>query len=139
MLLKACISLVVGLLVVVGAACLGTRPPPTPEPTVLLQEARSTAGTDDDNGFTADALAASAVPSVHHRIRVAGAGGEGVNLRREPGMAGSRLKGLFDGAELEVIGADRQAEGRTWRNVRDPSDRTEGWVAADFLAPAAER
>jgi hypothetical protein len=69
------------------------------------------------------------------RVHVVGAGTEGVNLRREPGPAGARLKGLFDGAELEVIGPDRGLDGRTWRNVRDPADRTGGWVAAEFLAP----
>jgi hypothetical protein len=70
------------------------------------------------------------------RVRVVGAGEEGVNLRAQPGTAGARLKGLFDGVELEVIGADSSADGRTWRNVRDPSDRTEGWVAGEFLGPA---
>jgi hypothetical protein len=49
-------------------------------------------------------------------------------------MSGTRLKGLFDGAILEMIGPDREADGRTWRNVRDASDRTEGWIAAEFVA-----
>jgi len=68
-------------------------------------------------------------------VRVVGAGTEGVNLRRKPGTAGARLKGLFDGVELDVIGPDRQVDGRAWRTVRDPADRSEGWMAAEFLAP----
>src|SRR6266496_674919 len=67
-------------------------------------------------------------------VSVVGAGTEGVNLRRKPGTAGARLKGLFDGVELDVIGPDRQVDGRAWRTVRDPADRSEGWMAAEFLA-----
>jgi len=48
---------------------------------------------------------------------------------------GLRLKGLFDGTELELLGEDVEADGRTWRNVHDPTDHSEGWVAAEFLDP----
>ena len=68
-------------------------------------------------------------------MRVVGAGAEGVNLRAEPSASGARLKGLFDGAELELLGQDAEADGRNWHNVRDPTDRSEGWVAAEFLEP----
>ncbi len=70
------------------------------------------------------------------RVRVVGAGAEGVNLRAEPSPAGARLKGLFDGVELELVGPDRTADGRGWRHVRDPAVRSEGWVASELLAPA---
>jgi hypothetical protein len=56
-------------------------------------------------------------------------------MRSEPSSAAERVKTLPDGAELEVIGADREIDGRTWRNVRDPSDGVSGWAAADFLGP----
>jgi hypothetical protein len=59
-----------------------------------------------------------------------------LNIRSEPSGAADRVKTLPDGAELEVIGADREVDGRTWRNVRDPSDGTSGWAAADFLSAA---
>ena len=68
-------------------------------------------------------------------MRVVGAGAEGVNLRAEPSLSGPQLKGLFDGAELELLDEDVEADGRTWRNVRDPTDRSEGCVAAEFLDP----
>jgi hypothetical protein len=68
-------------------------------------------------------------------VRVVGAGPEGVNLRAEPGTGGARLKGRFDGAELELLGREVQADGRAWREVRDPTDRPEGWVAAELLGP----
>ena len=76
------------------------------------------------------------VPAEAGRVRVMGAGAEGVNLRAEPSPTGARLKRLFDGVELELIGPDHAADGRVWRHVRDPADRSEGWVAGEFLAPA---
>ena len=36
---------------------------------------------------------------------------------------------------MEVIGADREAEGIVWRNVRDPKGNT-GWVPAEYLVEA---
>jgi SH3-like domain-containing protein len=114
----AVIAGVVALLVVLGAACLAT-PPPTPEVP-----------------FSLDARPAPTTGAVRpERVRVVGAGAGRVNLRAEPGPAGARLKGLVDGAELEVVGPDRAVQGRTWRNVRDTSDGAEGWVSAEFLAP----
>ena len=78
--------------------------------------------------------AASPAPSVQ-RVRVANTGGEGASLREQPSTSATRVKGLTDGTVLEVIGADQQAEGRAWRNVRDPEGAT-GWVAAEFLEAA---
>jgi hypothetical protein len=138
MLLKSFISLVLGLLIVVGVVHLGTPQSLRPEPMILLREARSTEGADDDERPSAGSRAAPGAPSANARVRVAGAGGAGVNLRREPGMAGRRLKGLFDGAEVDVIGSERRVDGLIWRNVRDPSDGSEGWVAAELLAPNGE-
>ena len=68
------------------------------------------------------------------RVQVTGAGTEGVNMRAEPSTTAARVKGLLDGNQLEIVGADRQADGRAWRNVKDPADGAVGWVAADFLA-----
>ena len=71
------------------------------------------------------------------RARVAGTGGQGANLREEPGTAGRVLRTLPEGTELTIAGADREVGGRTWRNVRDDAGTT-GWVAAEVLAPIAE-
>ena len=117
----------VALLAVLGAACLAAPPAPTPEvPFSLEDQPLPMAGEPEP-------------PGQSDRVRVAGAGAAGVNLRAEPGMTGARLKGLFDGTELEVLGPDRQVGGNTWRNVRDPSDRSEGWVAAEFLTSPEPR
>jgi hypothetical protein len=70
------------------------------------------------------------------RVRIANTEGQGANLRAEPSASAPRIKTLRDGAELEIVGPDRPADGRTWRNVRDPSDGASGWVAAEVLVAA---
>jgi|SRR4051794_35291391 len=136
-----------GMLALVGSACLAGRPAPTPEVVIEAPTATATIAAVGPPSPTPEAAPQSAAPPSSspaevpqpaerpERVRVVGAGAEGVNLRADPGTSGARLKGLFDGAELEVIGPDREADDRTWRNVRDPSDRTEGWVAAEFVNP----
>jgi hypothetical protein len=140
MLGRACIAGVVGSMIVMGAACLGAPAPPTPEPPIVREDVPPTPTPDGESSpaATASPPPSPAMPTTltsTERVRVVGAGKEGVNLRAQPGAAGARLKGLFDGVELEVIGPDSSEDGRTWRNVRDPADRTEGWVAGEFLAP----
>src|SRR4051794_3401416 len=141
MMVRAGVAGVVSAVVVMGAACLGTRPTPTPDAPLPLeaQSARTVLPEPSPAGEASLEVALSlpeATPVVPKpagltgRVRVTGAGSDGVNLRAEPGVTGRRLKGLLDGAELELIGPDRVVEGRTWRNVRDPSARSEGWVAA---------
>jgi polysaccharide biosynthesis protein PslG len=66
-------------------------------------------------------------------VRVANTGGEGVSLRAQPSAGSPRLALVPEGGRLEVMGEDRAAEGRTWRNVRQPGGPV-GWVAADYLA-----
>ena len=124
MLRRAVLAGVGALVFVFGAACLATPPAPTPEAPFSPEDRRPRA-------------AAEAPPSgPSERVRVVGAGTDRVNLRGGPGTTGARLKGLADGTELEVIGPDGDVEGRTWRNVRDPTDGAEGWVAAEFLVPS---
>src|SRR6187397_1742076 len=124
MLARTSMAGMLGVLIVVGAACL------TPEPTVL-REAPSVSSTTP-----APSPVAAASPVRRPRVRVVGQGGGEVNLRAEPNVGGARLKGLSDGTELELLGRDVELGGRTWRNVRDPVDLSEGWVAAQFLTSA---
>jgi hypothetical protein len=64
---------------------------------------------------------------------VSGTDGDGVRLRASPG--GDQLGSYAEGTTLEQIGPDQAVNGVTWRNVRGP-DGLEGWVAAEFTAPA---
>jgi SH3-like domain-containing protein len=70
---------------------------------------------------------------VGQRLQIANTGGEGVNLRRDPGQAGDRIKTLPEGSIVEIVGPDQNMEGTVWRNVRDLQGDV-GWVAGGFLA-----
>jgi hypothetical protein len=74
-------------------------------------------------------------PPPPERVRVAGTNGAGVNLRARAGERGPRIKTLPEGTVLEVAGADEQADGMLWRNVREPGGQA-GWVVARFVARA---
>ena len=75
-----------------------------------------------------------ALPSGPERVQVAGTERQGVNVRAAPSAHAAPVKLAPEGAVLEVVGPDRAADGRTWRNIRDPGDGAHGWVAAEFLA-----
>lgn len=70
------------------------------------------------------------------RLRVVGTAGEGVRLRAAPGLSARAITVLPEGAVVIDLGETRQVDGLTWRSVRMP-DGTRGWVAGDYLAPAA--
>lgn len=88
---------------------------------------------------TASPVAAAVAPPTStptvERVRVTGVGAEGLNMRGEPSTSSRVVKRISDGAELIVIGPSREADGRAWRNVRDPADGADGWVAAEFMGP----
>jgi SH3-like domain-containing protein len=71
--------------------------------------------------------------TVGQRLQIANTGGEGVNLRRDAGSTGERIKTLTDGTLVEIVGPDRNIDGTVWRNVRDLQGDV-GWVAGGFLA-----
>jgi SH3-like domain-containing protein len=71
--------------------------------------------------------------SVGERLQIANTGGEGANLRRDPGQNGDRIKTVPEGSLVEIVGPDRTIEGTVWRNIRDLQGDV-GWVAGGFLA-----
>ena len=75
-----------------------------------------------------------AVPRGTERVRVANSEGQGANLRAEPSASAARVKTAREGTELDVVGPNREVDGRTWRNVRDPADGASGWIVAELLA-----
>ena len=77
------------------------------------------------------------VPAIE-RLTVRGASADGVNMRIEPSATSARVKLLREGTVLERIGDDEEADGRAWRKVRDPADGATGWIAAEFVAAAAQ-
>jgi hypothetical protein len=69
------------------------------------------------------------------KVTVKDTGGTGANLRDKPGQTGTVIKTIPEGTVLEVIGEDRQMDGKTWKNVKDDAG-TVGWMAAELLDPA---
>jgi SH3-like domain-containing protein len=59
---------------------------------------------------------------------------QGVRFRQRPSTQGQVLRSLPEGTVLEVVGPDSEADGITWRNVREPGGAV-GWVAAEFVTP----
>ncbi len=66
---------------------------------------------------------------------VANTGGSGVYIRKSAADPTSRIKLWPEKTLMVEIGVSGTADGRTWRNVRDP-DGNQGWVPSEFLAPA---
>jgi hypothetical protein len=75
---------------------------------------------------------AAAAPGV--KLKVVNTEGQGANMRQRPSTAAPIVRTLPEGTSVEAIGDPTTAEGRTWRNVRDPNGAT-GWIATDLLAP----
>ena len=55
-------------------------------------------------------------------------------MRESPTTSARVLTVLTIGDKVTATGAPKDADGYTWRNVRNAAG-TEGWVAAEFLAP----
>jgi len=137
-LLKACVASTLVALAIVMVTRLGAMLAPPPEPPLVLHEVRPPPTTVALPSPAANA-SSSRTAAPLRRARIVGAGQAEVTLRAEPGSRGSRIKGLVDGAVLELLGHEVDMNGRTWRHVRDPTDGSEGWVAGEFLGPGPLR
>ena len=66
-------------------------------------------------------------------MEVTNTGGEGLFIRFTP-RASDTVTAWPDTTKLEVVGPDVEADGRRWKNVRDP-DGLVGWVPAEYVRP----
>jgi Bacterial SH3 domain len=66
------------------------------------------------------------------RVRVVNPGGGSVNVRSEPSTGADVVAQVSDAATLDIVGPNREGDGRAWRNVRT-SDGKNGWIASTFL------
>ncbi|MCC6178290.1 MAG: hypothetical protein IT305_23550 [Chloroflexi bacterium] len=121
-----------GLLPSPGASppALAPSPGASPRPSPVLIQPGAQASPTAAPGGTSGAAAPSGA-----RVRVANTGGSGANLREGPSATAAAVKTEPEGAVLTVIGPDQQADGRTWRNVRDEAGAS-GWIAGELLEPA---
>ena len=85
---------------------------------------------------TPDLSVAPEIITVGYYARVSNTEDIGVSLRGGPSTDNLRIALIPEGATLLVIGGPEEGSGFIWWQVRT-EDETEGWVAGDFLVPAA--
>jgi hypothetical protein len=66
-------------------------------------------------------------------LRIGNTGGIGAYLRATPRLA-DRLRAWPDGTPMIPTGQETDAEGRHWREVRDPAGAV-GWMPSAYLLP----
>lgn len=127
---RASFALIAGLsallLLALLAACSANPTKPTPT-TVAM----ATVPTPTQAPTPTAAPTAVPTPVVY---TVGNTGGDGVALRKTAGTT-ERLKAWPDDTKMTVVGADVEAAGEKWSNVRDP-DGTVGWIAKKYLVAA---
>jgi hypothetical protein len=102
-----------------GGTVIGAAPTASPKPEA------SPAPAADNPGAATEA----------NKVKVKESDGTGANLRDKPGQTGTVVKTIPEGTVLEVIGEDKQMDGKAWKNVKD-EEGTTGWMASELLDPA---
>jgi hypothetical protein len=115
----------------VSPGALPTRSADTPIAPAAAAEAKPTASPQPEPDEASDDDDAPG-PEM---VKVKDTDGSGANMRDKPGQTGTVMKTIPEGTTLEVIGEDRQMDGKTWKNVKDESG-AQGWIAAELLEPA---
>lgn len=77
--------------------------------------------------------AVSPTPTTVVLVVATNAGGGGAGLYRATTLD-DPIQRLPIATQVTVVGADRQADGKTWKNVEAP-DGTVGWMPAEYLVP----
>jgi hypothetical protein len=102
-----------------GGTVIGAAPTANPKPEASPSPAAENPGAADEA----------------KKVKVKESDGTGANLRDKPGQTGTVVKTIPEGTELEVIGEDKQMDGKAWKNVKD-EEGTSGWMASELLEPA---
>lgn len=131
------LSAIVGVL---ASACGGSPPAPTPTVTQVALPALPTATLGPSPTAGTSLLVPVLTPTspganvTGDRVVVINTEGDGANLRTDPSRTAQSIAIVPEGDLLDIVGADRIADGITWRNVRDRLGNT-GWMSAGFLGP----
>ena len=108
----------------------------SPPPTAAATPSPAAAGPPANPPATSTAIAPpslTAAASTSRTAKVANTGGQGVNMRRTPGVGGEVVTTVAEDATVRVLGPEeRGADGRIWRQVEDARGN-QGWVLADVL------
>ena len=106
----------------------GTAPPTS------VAVATSVVASTPGAGSTPAATTAPVAKPQAGRGQVGNTGGQGANIRSEPGPNGRVLKTLAEGTTVEVLGTEREVDGQVWRQVRDSAGVT-GWIVRGAVVP----
>ena len=68
-------------------------------------------------------------------VKIGNTDGLGAYLRPEPSLQARGVVAWPDGTVLEIVGPDRQFDGKIWRNVKDSRGNV-GWILKEYLLPA---
>lgn len=125
------------------------NPASLPEPTVILLTAPPSPTTSATRPFPTPTTIPTFTPvptpdlaqppdevTVGYYAQVVETGGVGVTVRGGPSTSNVRMTVASEGSIVYVLGGPTQADDLLWWQVR-LADGVEGWVASDFLAPAA--
>ncbi len=69
-------------------------------------------------------------------VTIADTGGNGLNLRKSPGVEAEWLHTASEGSVMKVTDGPRQSDGYTWWQLEYEQGKS-GWGAEDWLQPAA--
>lgn len=68
-------------------------------------------------------------------VTVVGVGGSGLNIRSDPGMAGTLRFLAYDDDTFVLVDGPQSADGLTWWRIEDPNDPSRyGWAARNYLS-----
>lgn len=111
---------------------------PTPEQVAAPQPTVQAQPTPASATPAAGAPAPTAIPptTAPTRLIVANTGGLGAVVRAQPSTDAPVVVAVPEGTALESDGPDVQADGRTWRHVRDDQGN-QGYIAGELVRNAA--
>ena len=71
------------------------------------------------------------------RVRVVNVDGGSANVRSDPSTSADVVGEVAEGTVLDVVGPNRDGDGRSWRNVRVNPTQT-GWIAATLVETVSQ-
>lgn len=110
--------------------------PPLPTPTISLNPATPTIAPTATTASTPDVSIAPPEVTVGYYAEVVETGGVGVTVRNGPSTSNVPVAVSGEGSVILIIEGPTAGGEYQWWRIRLP-DGTEGWVAGDFLVPAA--
>ncbi len=94
--------------------------------------------TDTPPPLTPTTLPVSDEPiAVGSQVKILDTGPNGLNFRREPTTQAEKIRSLPEGNIYEVVGGPANADGYVWWQLKDPTDGTTGWGAANYMRKVA--